>query len=118
MTQPALHIGLEKEEKVFVAEWRRSTCKGMTPAAPKIDARVAPAGVSLGAQLSLYDSSQWEEFITEWMEGFEPRYHHAERLAGPGDKGRDIVGYHSAPGPKATWDNYQCKHYAAPLQPS
>lgn len=90
----------------------------MTSAAPQIDARVAPVGVSLAAQLSLYDSSQWEEFVTEWMEGFEPRYQHAERLAGPGDKGRDVVGYHSAPGPKATWDNYQCKHYAAPLQPS
>jgi hypothetical protein len=29
--------------------------------------------------------------------------------------GRDVIAFKAPIGPSATWDNYQCKHYAAPL---
>lgn len=90
----------------------------MATVAPQLSSRVAPAGVSLAAQLSNYSADDWEEFISEWALGFEPKYVHSERLAGPGDKGRDVVGYLCMPYQESEWDNYQCKHYSSPLQPS
>src|SRR4051794_22844634 len=86
------------------------------PANP--NALVAPVGVTLANRLALYSSGEWEVFIVEWMQGFQPAYNHAERLGGAGDKGRDVVGYTGLPGSNPPWDNYQCKHYAKPLQPS
>ncbi len=85
---------------------------------PKSSAKIAPTGISLANRLSLYSPKEWEEFVAEWMEGFDPKYHTSQRLGGAGDKGRDVVGYTAAPGTNPDWDNYQCKHYAKPLPPS
>ncbi|MGB6219505.1 ABC-three component system protein [Haloferula sp.] len=58
-------------------------------------------------------------FIQEWTKGFEKKYKFVERLGGAGDKGRDVVAYITDPNaPAPEWDNYQCKHYKTPVQPS
>jgi len=44
-------------------------------------------------------------------------YVKVERLSGPGDKGRNVVGFTGAPDSNPEWDNYQCTHYRLPLQP-
>ena len=63
---------------------------------------------------------EWEEFIEEWMTFKSTEYYDFERLGGAGDQGRDVVGY--VDNPKSNnnylWDNFQCKHYSAPLAPS
>src|SRR5262245_19475582 len=66
-----------------------------------------------------YDDLVWEQFITEWSEGFEPAYHQVLRLGGAGYKGRDGVAYADDPAIATTpWDNYQCKRYKDPLTPT
>lgn len=65
--------------------------------------------------ISCYADDQWEKFIEEWMYGFDPPYTHVARLSGPGDMGRDVVGYLGEPSSNCEWDNYQCKHYGRPL---
>lgn len=72
-------------------------------------------------RLEQLTDSQFENFILEWAFGYHrPRYPGgAYKVAGPGDKGRDIVCFESHPQtPGAIWDNYQCKYYKDKLQPS
>jgi hypothetical protein len=61
-----------------------------------------------------YDAAEWEIFIAEWQKGLAG-YHTVKRLGSGGDLGRDVVGLYSADGCEGDWDNYQCKHYEAPL---
>lgn len=74
-------------------------------------------------RLKIISEDDFEELIEEWIHGYlKKKYKKIEkviRLAGAGDKGRDIVAYekYSKDG-KEIWDNYQCKHYNAPLSPS
>lgn len=68
--------------------------------------------------ICLYGEDEWEQFVLEWMEGFQPRYTHVDRLGGPGDKGRDIVAYTGEPASSCDLDVFQCKHYDHPLRPS
>ncbi|CDT79396.1 conserved hypothetical protein [Vibrio coralliirubri] len=62
----------------------------------------------------------WEHFIEEWITFKSKEYFDFERLGGAGDQGRDVVGYVDNPvGTNSyIWDNFQCKHYAAPLAPA
>lgn len=61
----------------------------------------------------------WEEFIEEWIEIKKTKYLEAERFAGAGDKGRDVVGYVTDKYiPNYIWDCYQCKHYENALTPT
>lgn len=46
---------------------------------------------------STYEPNEWEDFILEWTEGFDPPYHVVDRLGGHGDKGLDITGYTGEP---------------------
>lgn len=75
-------------------------------------------GITPRQVLQLFSPAQWEEFTLEWMDGFSEPYVHKDRLGGPGDMGRDVVGYLGPLGSDPEWDNYQCKHYGAPLQPT
>jgi hypothetical protein len=69
--------------------------------------------------IQTYSPEEWELFIIEWTEGFEPKYRQVVHLAGAGDKGRDVLGYIGDPTDQAAeWDNYQCKHYDHALRPS
>jgi hypothetical protein len=68
-----------------------------------------------------YDDKEWEEFVNEWANGMRAThgYEIVDIVGGSGDKGVDVVGYLGpANVPDTLWDNYQCKHYAKPLQPS
>jgi len=69
-------------------------------------------------EIQVYSADDWEDFINEWMEGFDPAYHFHDRLGGAGDKGRDVVGYLGDPNSNCEWDSYQCKHYDHALYPS
>jgi len=61
-----------------------------------------------------YDATEWEIFISEWQKGLQG-YLSVKRLGGAGDHGRDVIGLCSATGCQGIWDNFQCKHYQAPL---
>ncbi|MBS4178775.1 ABC-three component system protein [Lederbergia citrea] len=77
-------------------------------------------------RLKVISEDEFEELIEEWIYGYLiTKYEKVKkidkiiRLAGSGDKGRDVVAYerYSKDG-QEVWDNYQCKHYKAPLTPS
>ena len=55
-------------------------------------------------EIKVYSADEWEEFINEWMEGFDPPYPFHDKLGGAGDKGRDVVGYLDAPKTRCEWD--------------
>lgn len=84
---------------------------------PLID--VGNVGMTPWQVIQSYDDKNWEHFITEWSEGFNPPYQQVVLLGGAGDKGRDIVAYIGEPSdPASPWDSYQCKHYENPLTPT
>jgi len=93
-----------------------------TPEPPQPDPtkRQNLKGVGLSPRqiLSVYDATQWEAFINEWTESLRSEYEQVQRFSGAGDKGRDVVGFVNNPASNGPWDNYQCKHYSAPLTPS
>lgn len=68
-------------------------------------------------QLRQFSPSDWEDFVLEWADSLKKKYRLVEKCAGAGDMGRDIVAFKSA-NSVDPWDNYQCKHYRAPLAPS
>ena len=80
---------------------------------------VADAGLTPWQIIQNYDDKEWEHFIAEWSEGFDPPYNQVIVLGGAGDKGRDVIGYVSDPtNPSAEWDSFQCKHYRNALTPT
>jgi hypothetical protein len=83
---------------------------------------VSPAAVVAGApipaieRIKFFSASQWEEFVLEWAHSLQTAYARVERCGGAGDMGRDVIA--TCKGDHGVWDNYQCKHYGAPLQPT
>jgi hypothetical protein len=84
------------------------------------DQIVDPNGTRLTPRqiIQHYFPEDWELFVREWMDGFNPPYHFKDKLGGAGDMGRDVVGYDGEPSSCGPWDNYQCKHYKQPLSPT
>lgn len=68
-------------------------------------------------QVLLYSSSDWEEFILEWVHSQRAKYKDVRRFSGSNDMGIDIAGFTDDKGLHGVWDNYQCKHYGKPLGP-
>ncbi len=66
--------------------------------------------------ISIFDPDEWEEFTNEWVRVL-PSYYRVGRIAGAGDRGVDVAGWLTESGFRDEWDAYQCKHYAASLQP-
>lgn len=66
--------------------------------------------------ISGYDATEWEVFIHGWQSGLKMKYLAVRRLGGPGDLGRDVVGFVDDKKFDGVWDNYQCKHYRTLLQ--
>jgi hypothetical protein len=80
---------------------------------------VNQSGLTPWKMIQTYSSDEWEEFIEEWSEGFNPPYSQVVRLGGAGDKGRDIIGYIGDPTDnQSELDIYQCKHYDHALRPT
>lgn len=100
---------------VLIAVSLALTARRFGPILRKI---MSPSKFSPAQQLSLMDAAQWEAFILEWIDGFDPPYVHTQRLGGAGDMGRDVVAYLGQPNTDCEWDNYQCKHYATKLSPA
>ncbi len=71
-------------------------------------------------RLSTFSPEQFENFTNQWIfEYLKKQYDTVEERHGAGDKGRDIVAWVEPKGTKnRAWDNYQCKHYGAPLRPT
>jgi hypothetical protein len=57
-----------------------------------------------------------EKFVREWVI-LKKAYFGIQRFTGPGDMGRDVVGYLTQARHEGPWHNYQCKQYgrAVPL---
>ena len=54
--------------------------------------------------------------MLEWADSLRFEYQRVERCGGAGDMGRDIIA--TCMNQEDGWDNFQCKHYRAPLTPS
>lgn len=68
--------------------------------------------------ITVYSPDEWEELILEWANCLKSEYHRVKRYAGPGDRGRDVVGLVTPDGLRGEWDCFQCKHYKHALRPS
>lgn len=86
-------------------------------AAAVLNASQASTGVAVPPiqRLQIMSAGDWEEFILEWVDSLRQQYNDVHRCGGKGDLGRDIIAFKTAIGPKAPWDNYQCKHYSKAL---
>ena len=69
-------------------------------------------------QILLFSSQEWEEFIEEWAQHQKTVYSTVTRFAGPNDMGIDVAAFLDENGFCGGWDNYQCKHYNAPITAS
>ena len=58
----------------------------------------------------LMSDEELEKFCRDWVDK-KPGYFEVRRFAGPGDKGRDVVGFRTDQRHDGAWDNYQCKQY-------
>lgn len=67
-------------------------------------------------RIKLFSDKQWEEFVLEWADSLREKYSRVDRCGGAGDMGLDVIG--TCKEDESLWDNYQCKHYNAPLSPS
>ncbi len=65
--------------------------------------------------IQIYEASDWETFIDEWVHSLKSAYVSVMRPTGAGDKGIDIAGFCDADQLLGIWDNHQCKHYNSPL---
>ena len=63
--------------------------------------------------LALTDD-QLEEFVRNWTD-HKTEYLEVQRFSGPGDMGRDVVGYLTKARREGPWHNYQCKQYGRTL---
>lgn len=64
--------------------------------------------------LSLSDE-ELERFVRQWVERKAATYLECTRFSGPGDLGRDVVGFLSPKRHEGEWHNYQCKQYSKTL---
>ena len=72
-------------------------------------AHIAPDRLIL--QLS---DDELEKFVREWALRRSGSVE-VKLLSGAGDRGRDVVGYHTTKRDEGPWDNYQCKQYGSTL---
>ncbi|MDX2277289.1 MAG: ABC-three component system protein [Hyphomonadaceae bacterium] len=60
------------------------------------------------------DDTQLEKFVRAWVNK-KQGYHQVTSFTGPGDKGRDVVGFLTPALHEGPWHNYQCKQYGRTL---
>jgi hypothetical protein len=66
-------------------------------------------------QISTLPDERLEALVSDWLGHRTKHYHARERWSGPGDLGRDVVGYVSALRHEGEWDNFQCKQLSTRL---
>jgi hypothetical protein len=90
-----------------------------SPPDPKVSvsADVVLAGQLIPAidRIKLFNASEWECFVLEWVDSLRDEYELVERCGGAGDMGRDVIA--TLKDGTGSWDNYQCKHYRESLKP-
>lgn len=91
-----------------------------TPPTPSLSHDTAMTGKCRPAIeiVRLFSSEEWEIFIQEWTSSLKKQYSEVGRFGGSGDMGRDVCAYYGEALFDRPWDNFQCKHYDAPLTPS
>jgi hypothetical protein len=70
------------------------------------------------ARVQLMDDQAFEHLVRAWMVRLQSGYIGVERFGGPGDMGRDVVGWTTSNKCLGIWDNIQCKHLNKPLGPA
>jgi hypothetical protein len=70
--------------------------------------------VHIERQILALTDDQLEKFVREWA-NCKKEYVEVQRFTGPGDMGRDVVGYLTNRRHEGPWHNYQCKQYARTL---
>jgi hypothetical protein len=70
------------------------------------------------ARVLLMDDQAFEDLVRTWMVRLQPGYKGVERFGGPGDMGRNVVGWTTDSKCVGTWDNVQCKHLNRALGPA
>ena len=70
------------------------------------------------ARVLLMDDRAFEALVRAWMASLANRYKGVERFGGPGDMGRDVIGWDTGDKCLGPWDNIQCKHLARVLGPA
>lgn len=58
--------------------------------------------------------TELEQFVRAWVSHLKG-YVEVQLFAGPGDMGRDVVGYRTVQRHEGDWDNFQCKQYGGTL---
>jgi len=71
--------------------------------------------ISIERQILALTDDQLEQFVREWT-SHKKEYVEVQRFSGPGDKGRDVVGYLTKERHEGPWHNYQCKQYGRTLR--
>jgi hypothetical protein len=61
------------------------------------------------AQIMALPDERLEAFVSDWLAHRTKDYCAKERWSGPGDMGRDVVGYLTSQRHEGGWDNFQCK---------
>lgn len=85
-------------------------CKKIEVYNPYIGKNIPPLD-----RLKIMGEDDFEDLVLEWANGYiKNKYIKVSRMAGSGDKGRDIVAYYE----DRKYDIYQCKHYEKTLSPS
>jgi hypothetical protein len=69
-------------------------------------------------RVTTFSPAEWESFTEEWATSLKNSYARVSRYGGSGDQGVDVAGFVSDKGWEGGWENYQCKHYDHPLNPS
>src|SRR5882672_4803865 len=75
----------------------------------------AMSRISIERQILALTDDQLEQFVREWT-SHKKEYVEVQRFSGPGDKGRDVVGYLTKERHEGPWHNYQCKQYGRTLR--
>jgi hypothetical protein len=70
------------------------------------------------ARVQLMDDQAFEALVRAWMARLTNRYMGVERFGGPGDMGRDVIGWETDSKCLGIWDNIQCKHLQRALGPA
>jgi hypothetical protein len=66
-------------------------------------------------QLTALPDERLEAFVSDWLTNRTKDYDSCERWSGPGDMGRDVVGYTTSQRHEGAWDNFQCKQLCSKL---